>query len=250
MIRVAIIDDEPMARKIIRNYLQDESGIDIIGECKNGMEALKFIKQRKPDLIFLDVQMPGMNGFEVLARLNVKALPAVIFVTAYEDYAIDAFENHALDYLLKPFSRKRFTKALDYARGQFTQRTLKTTGSDLAKFLREIGDESRYLSRLSIRINDRILILPVQEISWFEANGTYVRLHAGEKSYLCREHLNTLEARLDPGKFMRIHRSTLVRIDTIRELQRWFHREFVIILKDGTRLKSGRNYSEKIKALL
>jgi two-component system LytT family response regulator len=249
-IRTLIVDDEPLARERIRTLLADEPDLEIIGECANGAEALAAIQNQKPDLLFLDVQMPEMDGFEVLEKISADKIAAVIFVTAYDQYALRAFEVRALDYLLKPFDRERFDKALQRARTQIQQAASGDLNQRLLALLEDLRAEKKWLARLVIKSGGRVFFLKVDEIDWIEAAGNYARLHVARESHLLRETIKNLETQLDPNKFLRINRSTIVRIDRIKELQPWFHGEHVIILQDGTQLTSSRGYREKLEEFL
>ncbi|MGH7595280.1 MAG: LytR/AlgR family response regulator transcription factor [bacterium] len=249
-IHTLIVDDEPLARERIRALLADEPDIEMIGECANGHEAVGAIQRDKPDLLFLDVQMPELDGFDVLQMIGAERMPAIIFVTAYDQYALRAFDVHALDYLLKPFDRERFQKALQRARLQIQQAQDGDLTQRLLAFLENLQPERKWLERLVIKSGGRVFFLKVEEIDWIEAAGNYVRLHAGRESHLLRETIKNLETQLDPKKFLRINRSTIVRIDRIKELQSWFNGEYAITLQDGARLTSSRGYREKLDALL
>ena len=250
MIRVAIVDDEPMARRIVRRHLRDEADVEIVGECGNGDDAVALINQTSPDLVFLDVQMPGMSGFDVLTAIPPDRVPAVVFVTAYEQHALKAFERHALDYLLKPFDRKRLLDALAHVRSQLARRAPGGTVGELTELLAEFRSKKRSLTRLSVRTDDRVVIVPLQTVTLFESHGNYVRIHAGGRTHLYRETLEHLESRLDPDAFVRIHRSYIVPLGEIRELQRWFHRGFLVVLRDGRKLKVGRSHADRLRSLL
>lgn len=247
MIRTIIVDDEPMARGLIRRFLESEPEFAIVAECRNGNEALEAIDHLKPELLFLDVQMPGMNGLEVLAAVAVEKLPAVIFTTAYEKYAIEAFERHAVDYLLKPFDRGRFQRALAHAKALLGKKELGLLSAQFQALRDELNQVDRFIDRIAVRIGDRFIVVPLKTVNWFEACGNYVRLHAPGKTYLHRESFNHLEGQLDPKRFLRIHRSLIVNLAEIKELQRWMHREYVFVLKDGAKLRASRAYSEAIR---
>src|SRR5437870_899526 len=222
-IRTLIVDDEKLARKRIRRLLAGENDVEVIGECGDPQEAISAIQQRSPDLVFLDVQMSEMDGFSLLESARVQRMPAVIFVTAFDQYALRAFEVHALDYLLKPFDRARFRKALDRARAQLHQQSGAALDHRLSALLESIGNKPKHMDRVVIKSAGRIMFLRTDEIDWIEAADNYVRLHVGTESHLLRETLGALEARLDSTKFLRIHRSTLINIDRMKELQPWFH---------------------------
>lgn len=260
MYRVLIIDDEPMARERIRLLLDDETDIEIAGECRNGVEALEAIQQSKPDLVFLDIQMPGMNGFEVLSNIEREAWPEIIFVTAYDQYTLQAFSSHALDYLLKPFDDERFKEALDYARSRMqppvpVKPESKTTGKPTDKdpvfsFIREMARRDDYTKRIQVKVNHRILLIDVREIESIEAEGCYVRICHGEAGYLLRESLTSLEQKLDPRQFVRIHRSTIINLDALKEIQHWSPQEWIALLKNKKKYIVSRHYREKLKDIL
>jgi two-component system LytT family response regulator len=249
-IRVLLVDDEPLAREMLREMLQNDSQVVIVGESCNGREALEAIRVHSPDVLFLDVQMPEVGGFEVLASLGKEKIPHVIFVTAYDQYAVRAFEVHALDYLLKPFDQERFDAAWQRAKAQILRD--RATGMDqrIVSLLEELKAGKKYLERLVIKANGRIYFLETNEIDWIEAEGNYVSVHSAKKSHLLRETISSLESQLDPKKFVRIHRSSIVRIDQIQELQPWFHGEYRIILHDGTQLTLSRNHRDKLQGAL
>jgi two-component system LytT family response regulator len=249
-IRALIVDDEPLARRRLRKLLARDADVESVGDCANGYEAIAAINERVPHLVFLDVQMPELDGFDVLAQLEAERIPLVIFVTAYDQYALRAFEVSAVDYLLKPFDRKRFEKALQRAKARLmTERGDELNQRTLA-LLEEIKARSSHLERLLVKAGGRAFFLKTEEINWIEAEGKYVRLHVGRESYLLREAMGTLEARLDPQRFLRIHRSSIVNIDCIRELQSWFHNEYRVILCDGTQLILSRSCRKKLGDLL
>jgi two-component system LytT family response regulator len=249
LIRVLLVDDESLAREMLREMLQDDPQVTIVGESCNGHEAVEAIRTHSPDLIFLDVQMPELGGFEVLEALG-KDIPRVIFVTAYDQYAVRAFEVHALDYLLKPFDQERFDISWQRARAQILRDRDGGTDQRILALLEEMKAGNKYLERLVIKASGRIYFLETSEIDWIEAEGNYVSVHSGKKSHLLRETISSLEAQLDPKKFLRIHRSSIVRIDRIQELQPWFHGEYRIILQNGTQLTLSRNYRDKLQEAL
>jgi two-component system LytT family response regulator len=248
-IRTLIIDDEPLARDRIKRLLRDEDGMKIIGECKNGVEAIDTITRVKPGLVFLDIQMPEKNGFEVIKALNASELPTIIFVTAYDQYALQAFDVHALDYLLKPFNRDRIKKAVSRAREQMEHRRLGNLDERLNSLIADLRGEKKYLDRLVVKSVGRVFFLKSDEIDWIEAAGNYVKLHVGRESHMIRETMNGIEAKLDPEKFLRIHRSTVVNIDRIKELHPMFSGDYAVILRNGTELALSRNYRERFTEL-
>jgi two-component system LytT family response regulator len=252
MIRTLIVDDEPLARERLRTLLQQESDIEILGECGDGRQAVSAITEHAPDLVFLDIQMPGMDGFGVLQSITDRPLPGVIFVTAYDQYALQAFEVHALDYLLKPFTARRFQKALSRARQDVRHDTPNETPVErrLLNLLDDLGGERRYTKRIVVKSSGRIHFVKVDEIDWVEAEGNYVRLHIGAHSHLLRETMKGMEAALDPDRFIRIHRSTIVNTERIKELQPLFHGEYAVLLYDGTRLVASRGPENRLRRML
>jgi two-component system, LytTR family, response regulator len=248
-IRTLIVDDEPLARDRVRRFLRDERDIQIIGECGNGQEAIKAIREQRPDLVFLDIQMPEKTGFDVVRALDPEETPTVIFVTAYDRYALQAFEVHALDYLLKPFNRDRMHRAVKRARDHIDRRGLMGLDERLAALIADLRGEKKYLDRLVVKAVGRVFFLKADEIDWIEAAGNYVKLHSGRESHMIRETMNGIEAKLDPDKFLRIHRSTVVNIDRIKELQPMFSGDYAVLLKDGTELALSRHYRERFLEL-
>jgi len=250
-IQALIIDDEPLAREKVRGFLEKESDIQILTECRDGREALEAIEEHKPDLIFLDVQMPEMDGFEVLANVEAESMPTVIFTTAFDQYALKAFDVHAVDYLLKPFDRERFQQALSRARGEVERRQIGDMRGHLQALLDHVAERRpKPPQRLVIKSSGRVVFLKVDDIDWVDAAGNYVKLHAGGESHLLRETMSRLEERLDANKFIRIHRSTIVNIECIKELQQQFHGDYLVVLKSGQRLTLSRSYREKIQQML
>ncbi|HEX6307584.1 MAG TPA: LytTR family DNA-binding domain-containing protein [Longimicrobiales bacterium] len=250
VIRAVIVDDEPLAREGVRLHLEAEPDIEVIGEAGSGEEAVTLIETVRPDLIFLDVQMPGLDGFGVLEALGPAHMPVTIFTTAYDQFALRAFDAHAIDYVLKPYDAERFRNAIQRARTQLSGRRKVQLDDRLDSLLDELRTRNQYLERLVVRSGGRILILRVADIDWVEAASNYVRLHAGGREYLLRETMTALESKLDPADFVRIHRSTIVRVDRIRELEPLFQGDYVVILDDNTRLTSSRGYREKLQELL
>ena len=248
-IRTLIVDDEPLARERVKRFLRDEKDVSIIGECGNGADAVKAIRSERPDLVFLDIQMPEKNGFEVIRSLDGKQLPTVVFVTAYDQYALQAFDVHALDYLLKPFNRDRFQRAVDRAREQIDDRRRGDLDERLTSLIENLKTDKKYLDRLVVKTVGRVFFLKTDEIDWIEAAGNYVRLHVGRESHMIRETMNGIETKLDPEKFIRIHRSTVVHIDRIKELHPMFSGDYAVMLRDGTELALSRNYRERFLEL-
>lgn len=249
-IRTVIVDDEPLARRGIRAQLKEEKDIEIISECRNGTEAVEAIETQSPDLVFLDVQMPELDGFGVLDAVGVEKMPAVVFVTAYDRYALKAFEVHALDYLLKPIDDERFARAIQRVRKQIERQSIDDLSRRLQGLLDDMQTARKHVERLVIKSAGHIFFLSVGEIDWIEAADNYVRVHVGRESHLLRETMNNLEKKLDPDQFLRVHRSRMVNIGKIKELQPLFRGEYDITLRDGTRLETGRGYRERIQKLL
>ena len=251
-IRALVVDDEPMARDRVLSLLQQEEDVEVVGECGDGTQAVAAIQHQSPDLVFLDVQMPGHNGFEVIQAVGAERMPTVIFVTAYDEYALKAFEVHALDYLLKPFGRDRFQRTLQHARASLERRRAGDLGRRLLALVNDIKTEPGppRLDRLVVKSGGRVFFLRTDEIDWIEAAGNYVRLHLGEESHLFRETMNRMESRLDGRRFVRIHRSRIVNTERVKELQPWFNGEHVVVLQNGTRLTLSRGYREKLQEQL
>ncbi|AGC45355.1 DNA-binding response regulator [Myxococcus stipitatus DSM 14675] len=258
--RVLVVDDEPLARDNVRHLLAREPDVSAIRECEGGQEAVALILREPPDLVFLDVQMPELDGFGVLREVGPERMPPVVFVTAFDRYAVRAFEVNALDYLLKPFSDARFQEALGRARKQ------RATGKDrgmlerLSALLSDyrplaaepppIALSGGYLERIAVKTDGKVLLIPVADLDWCEAEGNYVVLHAGGKSPMLRETLNRVEQLLDPKCFVRVHRSTLVNVNRIRELEPDVDKGWVVVLRDGTRLRLSPGRKSAVEALL
>lgn len=249
-IRTLIVDDESLARERIRDMLASDPAIEIVAECANGKEAIEAIQQYSPDLVFLDVEMPGIDGFAVLEALPADRMPTVIFVTAYDQYAVRAFEVYALDYLLKPFDQERFDRALKRAKDQIASEQTEALSQRILRAIEDIKTKPVHLERLVIKLNGHVFFMKAEEIDWLEAEGNYVRLHSGKESYLLRDTISALESQLDPKRFIRVHRSAIVNVDRISELQPWFHGEYRIVLREGVQLTLSRTYREKLHELL
>ena len=252
-IRTLIVDDEPAARDGMRHLLTADPEIVLAGECTNGREAAAAIRDTAPDLVFLDVQMPELDGFGVLREVGVERAPMVVFVTAFDQYALRAFDVHAIDYLLKPFTDDRFRQSLDRAKQQVRQGRL----GDLSRKLAALLDHDepapvreRYLDRLVVKSGGKVTLLPVGEIEWIDAEGDYVRIHVGKTWHLLRETMKNLEDQLDSARFVRIHRSTIVNLEKVKELQPFFRGEYVVVLHNGTTLKLSRGYRDNLEARL
>lgn len=249
-IRVMIVDDEPIACRRIQRLLKAEPEVEIVKTANNGRDAVEGIQKLNPDLLFLDIQMPGMDGFEVVKALDPEHLPHIVFVTAYDRYAIRAFEVHALDYLLKPFDEDRFKDALSRAKTQVMKDRNKLINRGLLSLLEEMKPASKYLERLVVKTSGRVFFLKTEEIDWIEAQGKYVNIHVRKDAHLVREGMNSLESSLNPRKFVRIHKSSIVNIDHIAQLQPWFHGDYRVILRDGTTLTLSRRFRQNLDQLL
>jgi two-component system LytT family response regulator len=248
MIRAVIVDDEPPARRRIRALLANEQDVEVIAECRDGREALTVIPAAQPDLVFLDVQMPETDGLAVARALGRKAggeLPLFVFTTAHSQFAIPAFDVDALDYLLKPFDPDRFRAAVARARESLG---VIRRGADLPSPAPAIS--GTYVDRVPVRMGTRIRLVPVEDIDYCEAEANYVRLHAGGQSYLVRETLAGMEAKLDPARFLRIHRSLIVQVARVESLEPLFHGDYVVKLRSGARLTSGRTYRARLHQAL
>jgi two-component system LytT family response regulator len=251
-IRTLIVDDEPAAREGMRSLLAADADVVVVGECSNGTEAVAAIRETRPDLVFLDIQMPELRGFGVLDEVAEERPPAVVFVTAFGQYALRAYEVHAVDYLLKPFTDERFREALHRAKQQVRQAWLDELPQSIAALLpeREPWRRPRYLDRLPIRSGGKVTLLPVREIDWIDAEGDHVRIHVGKISHLFRDTMANLEEQLDSARFVRIHRSTIVNLEKVKELEPFFHGEYVVVLHNGTTLKLSRRYRDRLEARL
>jgi two-component system, LytTR family, response regulator len=249
-IRVVIADDEALAREQISDLLKRFEDCELVGVCADGRQALTAIEENRPDLLFLDIEMPELNGFEVLQEIRVAPMPAVVFVTAYDKYAIQAFEAHALDYLLKPFDFERFERTLQRARKQIAASRNGELNEKLIQILQSRKSEPKFLDRLAIKSRGRVIFLRTDEITWIEAAGNYLELHTGKESHLIREPMSDFEQRLNPERFIRIHRSCIVNVESIKELQPGFGGEYLVVMNDGQQLTASRGYRERLQQLL
>ena len=261
-IRTLIVDDEPLARRTIRNLLAEDPDVEVSGECGGGTEAVESIRSHPPDLLFLDIQMPGMDGFDVLSQIELERISAVIFVTAYDAYALKAFEVHALDYLLKPFTDERFREALARAKTHVELREARGLAESLRAFLRgRTGSEEEptaattakkggYLTRFMVKAGGRVIFINPSDVDWIEADNYYVKLHVGGRAHLLRLSMKELEERLDPKTFWRTHRSAIINLDRVKELHQHPSGEYVVVLRDGTELKLSRARRERLQELL
>lgn len=250
-IRVWIVDDEPLARDRVRLLAADQPDLEVLGESEDGEAALAAISRFRPDLVFLDIQMPGLDGLEMLRQLEPGVTPAIVFVTAYDQFAVQAFELHALDYLLKPFDDERFGVAVDRVRAWLRRaEPAKDLQGRIEALLADLRPSGRSAQRLAIKTSGRVLLLRLEEIDWVEAADNYVNLHVGSESHLLRETMNAIEKRLPADQFLRISRSTMVNLDRVKELQPLFHGEYAVILRNGTRVTLSRGYRDVLPRLL
>ena len=262
-LRALIVDDEPAARQGIRHLLAADPEVEVVGECADGRTAARVILDDPPDLLFLDVQMPGQDGFALLREVGPERVPAVVFVTAYDQYALRAFEVHAVDYLLKPFDDERFRHAVARAKNQVRQGQLEGLRERLISLLETSGPAvpprvsgptaappDGWLKRLAIKSGGRVTILNIKDVDWIAAEGDYVKVHVGKAWHVLRETMKHLGGQLDPARFVRIHRSTIVNVERIRELQPYFRGEYVVVLHDGTTLKMSRGYRDQVEGVL
>jgi len=247
---VVVADDEPLARERVLSPLAAEPDMEVVAQCRDGEEAVRAISERRPDLVLLDIQMPRMDGFDVIGAIGADRMPALIFVTAFDTHAIRAFEVRALDYLLKPFDRERFSSALRRARTQIDAQADGDLGRRLAALMKDLKRETPRSDRLVVKSGGRLFFLRADEIDWIEAAGNYVRLHVGTQAHLLRETMNAIESRLDPERFFRIHRSRIVNVERIQEMQPWLNGEYSIVLRTGARLTISRGYREKLQEKL
>jgi two-component system LytT family response regulator len=271
-VRVLIVDDEALARQRMRRLLQSESDVEIVGEAETGRDALRYVREQRPDLMCLDVQMPELDGFGVLRELEGEYTPMVLFTTAYDEHAQRAFDVHAVDYVLKPVDADRFRAAFDRARTQRANAAAAERLGELLATVRRLADtptgsgaavtdmtrtesaaapashaNGRYASRILVKQDGRMFFVKTTEIDWIEADRNYVRLHVGKVMHTIRDRISHLEETLDPRLFARIHRSTIVNLNRVREMQQWFSGDYVVILEDGTRLRLSRHYRDRVE---
>jgi len=247
--RTLIVDDEELARERLRQLLTNQPEIELVGECADGREAVAVIKQQTPDLVFLDIQMPELDGFAVLEAINVEPMPVIVFVTAYDKFALQAFEVHAVDYLLKPFDRERFESALRRAVEQVRHREDGTRAEAQAAVLTGMQAPEKPVERLAIKSGGRIVIVKTTDIAWIEAAHNYVEVHDEKQAHLLRESISSIEARLPPDKFVRISRSVIINVDRVKELEPLFGGEYTVTLQNGQRLTLSRRYRHKLPKL-
>ena len=244
-VRVLVVDDEPLARSGVCRLLARDADMRVVGECADGRTAVDAIRRPAPDLVLLDVEMPELDGFDVIRTVGPDHMPAVVFVTAYDRFAVRAFDVNALDYLVKPFDDDRFRAAMDRAKRALATADAGDLGSRLASLLKD-----GYPSRLVVREQGRSVFVRVDDLDWVEAADYYVKLHVGKVVHLLRQTMTDMEARLDPARFIRVHRSAIVNLDRVKEIQPYFHDEHVVILHDGTRVRLSRSRRLRLEALL
>jgi two-component system LytT family response regulator len=248
--RAVLADDEALARERLRTLLAHYPAIELVAECGDGVEAVGAVGELRPDLLFLDVQMPELDGFGVLRALDGEApLPEIVFVTAYDRYALQAFEVHALDYLLKPFTRRRFGEAMEHVLARLAQRGAGQTAPGVAALIQSLPASAERPGRIAVRTARGVEFVRVGDVARVEAEGNYVKLHTAGGAFLLRRTLKALAAQLDPRQFVQVHRSALVNVDRIARLEPWFHGEFVVVMDDGARLTSSRTYSANLRRL-
>jgi two-component system LytT family response regulator len=248
-LNILLVDDEPLARAGLRVLLERDADVGAIQEARDGKEALAAIRAERPDLLFLDVQMPEMDGFEVVRQIGSAEMPPVVFVTAHDQYAIQAFEFNAIDYLLKPVTEERFARALDRVKERLKFSSATEDSRQIRYLLESLAAPRRYVKRLAVRAAGKTIFVDTADIDWIEAAENYVQVHTARSGHLLHVTMNSLEKSLDPETFLRIHRSVIVNISRIRELQPVTHGEYVVTLSSGVRLQSGRMYNERLKAL-
>lgn len=246
-IRAIVVDDEPLACKRLVKLLSEEEDVEVVEVCANGKEAIDEINEQNPDLVFLDIQMPEINGFEVLQHIESDRVPAIIFVTAYDEYALKAFEVHALDYLMKPFNKARFRDSLQRAKNSIKSNGNTEVGEKIENLLEYLNPEQDSLSRILIKTSSRYFFLKADEIDWIESAGNYVRIHSGKNNYLIRETMINMEKKLDDDKFFRIHRSTIINVEKVKELEQWFHGDYQVIMYNDEKLTMSRNYKDLLE---
>lgn len=252
-LRVILVDDEPVARKLLRSMLAEHPGVEVVGECRNAGEAIAAIRNLDPDVVFLDIQMPGGDGFSVIEEVGVEQMPTIVFVTAYDDYALKAFEVVAVDYLLKPFDERRLASTVSRLRVHLPRDADNrgdTRDDQLLDLLKQIRGEVRYIDRIAVEASNHIAFIPTSHVAWLEAKGKNTLVHSTRETYQRREGLSELFTRLDPREFIRIHRSSVVRIDQIKEIHRWSRGGYFLILTDGTELTTGGRYKAGVEELL
>ncbi len=250
MIRALIVDDEPLPRERIRALLEPHGEIEVVGECEDGEEAVTAIEAESPDLVFLDIQMPELDGFEVVSALRSEQLPAIIFVTAYDEYAIKAIEVDAIDYLLKPVSPERFEQALERATSRLATDATPESNSKLFDFLDRVRAERGFVKRFVVRKGSKLSFVRIADVDWIDVTSNYIRLHVAGTRHLVRQTLKSVEGQLDPDVFIRVHRSIIINVDRVESVEPHLHGEYEVAMQDGTRFTTSRSYSSRLRALL
>jgi two-component system LytT family response regulator len=259
MLSVLIAEDEPVPRRRLARLLGQEPDVHVVAQCAGGREAVQRIREESPDVVFLDVQMPDLDGFRVIEEIGVDRMPTVVFVTAYNEYAVRAFEVHAVDYLLKPYDEARFHTALERARERVRGADRAPSSEEdrlralLREFIADAGGSARRAAafeHIAVRVDGAIRVIPIDDVDWFEAEGNYVRVHVARVSHLLRQTISGLEEQLDPRRFVRIHRRHLVNLARVHEVQPWFGGDAVVVLRDGRKLRLSRTYREQFHARL
>ena len=246
-IRALIVDDEPLAREWVRSAVAEDPELEVLGECGDGFEAAEAIRRLKPDLVFLDVQMPGLDGFGVLEALSPAEIPAVVFVTAFDQYAVRAFEAQAVDYLMKPFSKERVGEAVRRVRELVKGRSIEDFRESIGRIVEKIRRDRSFPEWVLLKADGKNVFVKVRDIDWIESSRNNVRIHVGQAIYLLHETTSAIAQRLDPKKFLRIHRSAIVNIERIKELHPWFNGDYAVILRDGTQLTLSSSYRDRLK---
>lgn len=249
-LKCMIVDDEPLARKLLRSMLAEHPDIEVIAECEDGEEAIIAVRRHEPDVVFLDVQMPRKTGIEVLQELGRVRDTEIVFVTAYDQYALQAFEANAVDYLLKPFDEERLAQTLERVRARIIRPDAEGSAHRLAALLESLGAPSQYLDRIAVKRGETIYLKEVDEIELFHAEGKYVRIHTGGEQYIIRETMLQLDQMLDPRRFMRVSRSDIINISSIRTIQPWFRGDFAVTLKSGQVVNTTKSYRDNLKRLI
>jgi two-component system, LytTR family, response regulator len=250
MIRALIVDDEPLPRERIRTLLAEIRNVEVVGECRDGQEAVNAILAERPDLVFLDIQMPELDGFEVIKAVSNEFLPAIVFVTSFDEYAIRAFEVNAIDYLLKPINAARFEKAVLRAIDRLSQPNVSEAERKLLDFVDLLRAEHQYVTRFVVRSGPRLSFVRTADVDWMDAADNYVRLHVAGREHFVRDTLKSVETQLDPEVFVRVHRSIIINLDRVESVEPYSHGEYVVTMKDGAKLTTSRSYSERLRLLL
>lgn len=245
--RVLIVDDEPLSRRSLRRLAKEMEGLEVVGECGDGEAAVAAIEELRPDLVLLDIQMPGMTGLEVIRAVGVERMPPVVLVTAYDDFAVDAFAEDVVDYVLKPVERERFVRAVGRARARLRRSASEAPAAGLLPLLVEMAKRERYRDRFVVRDGQRMVVLRTAEIEWVEASHNYVHLHTATQRYVLRETLGAMERMLDPEAFARVHRSAIVNVGRVRSLESWASGEYVLHLASGAKVTTGRSFRGRVK---